>query len=263
MRWFLAGIATAAAGLAIWTVRKAQQTDEPALPSSVVPASALPNGSGAEGVAPRDVDPAGMGRTEWSSDPERVDEFRALVETTIDVKDLLRMEGRKWAETRLALEDPFLRDEEDARCRATFGRPVDVEGIRCSFTLDAVVSPDGQVVYARATLDPSEDQACDPLAGCIASTRLGRHVPLPGETSAELALSQRVVIRPVPANMSDPVFLTKMIAAMDADITAAREKLGMDATEDGEQYYRYRMAQRMLDYLKGRATDLNGAGDGE
>ncbi|MBK8233929.1 MAG: hypothetical protein IPK74_00090 [Deltaproteobacteria bacterium] len=207
------------------------------------------------GVAARDYDPANT-RSEWSESKADADRWRDLASSPAKSDQLHVERGLPWIPTQLALHDMHNYDlYEDCRAAADLS-----EAESCIFDLDLVVGADERaIVYTRVRsadavgLSPS----CVEFASCASKARLGQRVALPPDAEST-AFVQQIRARPLPTAWKDAEHIKEVIAALELDLVAARERLGADETNDPALAYQFQSQEQLVAYLRERAENLAG-----
>lgn len=207
------------------------------------------------GVAARDYDPANT-RSEWSESKAGTDRWRNLANTPAKSDQLHVERGLPWIPTQLELHDMHNYDlYDDCRDAADLA-----EAESCIFDLDLVVGADEHaIVYTRfrsaeaVELSPS----CAEFAACASKARLGQRVTLPPDAEST-AFSQPIRARPLPKAWRNAEHIEEVIAALELDLVAAREKLGAHETSDPALAYQFQSQQQLVAYLRERAEKLAG-----
>ena len=181
-------------------------------PSSSESAHAVRGPRGIGSIAARPVDPATRPPLELSSS-EDLPTMRALVDehalTTAD------MDGDEWEATVIALADrAYVRDAR-VECGRTWGGQIERV---CNYEIETVIDGSldrAEVVYARARASDAEtadSPGCRAFIGCIASTRLGSHVPVaPTHRGEMVAVRESLQSAHLPDEMYDPVYVKNAI----------------------------------------------------
>lgn len=207
------------------------------------------------GVAARDYDPANT-RSEWSESKAGTDRWRTLANTPVKSDKLHVERGLPWIPTQLALHDMHNYDVyEDCRNAADLA-----EAESCIFDLDLVVGADEHaIVYARFRSAEAVELSppCVEFAACASKARVGQRVTLPPEAEAT-AFTQQIRARPLPKAWTNAEHIKEVIAALELDLTTARDKLGADETDNPALAYQFQSQEQLVAYLRERAEKLAG-----
>lgn len=202
---------------------------------------------------------------EWfesSASLEQLESWRALAAEPVHLVAEVERNDRAWVSTLAALEDPHLASDERLACGEIY-----VDGLKdtCAYRLTTVVRPasagdQGTIVYSRADLasvvngsEHVNEPACARYVNCVAASMLGRTLPLPPDSGADVALSRSLVSRWTHPSMNDPAILRRNAELMSED---ALRRIDEDRDVTAQQQAKLQQLRNYASYMDARADRI-------